>query len=183
MGPVTQFRSGNGAAWLDLLAQLGGRYQERQADAIANPTALREWLRQYGQEPKGKIDTAAVERFQAVREALHRTTVALIRDEPPHQPDVRLLSSALEADRPLDVHVTGDGLAVTRPAGPEEALARLVRAAVQDLTGPHRAQLRRCGDDTCSGIFLDHTGRRRWCSDERCGNRARVRAHRARAAQ
>ena len=57
---------------------------------------------------------------------------------------------------------------------------RLVRDAVQDLSGPRRAHLRACGDETCSGIFLDHNGRRRWCSDERCGNRVRVRAHRAR---
>ena len=29
-------------------------------------------------------------------------------------------------------------------------------------------------------IFLDETGRRRWCADERCGVKLRVRAHRAR---
>jgi predicted RNA-binding Zn ribbon-like protein len=62
-----------------------------------------------------------------------------------------------------------------------EALARVARAAVQDLSGPTGTHLRPCGDDACSGIFVDYTGRRHWCSDERCGNRARVRAHRARA--
>ena len=34
---------------------------------------------------------------------------------------------------------------------------------------------RTCDDETCAGIFIDHSGRRRWCSDERCGVRARVR--------
>jgi predicted RNA-binding Zn ribbon-like protein len=61
-----------------------------------------------------------------------------------------------------------------------EALARLARQSIDDLTGPTRGRLRACGDDTCAGIFLDDTGRRRWCADERCGVRARVRAHRAR---
>ena len=71
--------------------------------------------------------------------------------------------------------------AVGRPETAEEALGRLARNAVHDLSDPYSPQLRACGDDTCSGIFLDPTGRRRWCSDERCGNRLRVRAHRARA--
>lgn len=177
---VTRFRSGNGAAWLDLLAQLLGRYKDRQVDAIADPTALREWLSDYGIEPTGPIDTADVEQFERVREALHRTTLAVLDGERGSAADLRLLARALEADQPLTIHATDDGLAVARPTTAAEALARLVREAVQDLTGPRRDHLHTCGDDTCSGIFLDYSGRRRWCSDERCGNRARVRAHRAR---
>ena len=179
---MTQFRSGNGAAWLDLLAQLAGRYRERQVDAIDTPAALREWLRDYGQEPTSDISTADVERFQVVREALHRTTVAVLRGERARPKDVRVLAEALEADRPLGIRLHDGGIDVVRPADAAEALARLVREAVQDLSGPQAAHLRACGDDTCSGIFLDYTGRRRWCSDERCGNRVRVRAHRARLA-
>lgn len=179
---MTQFRSGNGTAWLDLLAQLAGRYRERQVDAIDTPATLREWLRENGQEPRGEITPADVERFQIVREALHRTTMAVLRGERAPAADVRHLSRALEADRPLRVRGGDGGISVVRPDTAAEALARLVRDAVQDLGGPARAHLRTCGDDTCSGIFLDHTGRRRWCSDERCGNRLRVRAHRARVA-
>jgi predicted RNA-binding Zn ribbon-like protein len=177
---VTQFSSGNGAAWLDLLAQLGGRYRERQVDAIDNPAALREWLLDYGQEPTNDISAADVERFQVVREALHRTTVAVMGGDRAEPADVRLLTRALQADRPLGIRLDDGGICVVRPASAGEALARLVRDAVRDLSGPQRAHLRPCGDDTCSGVFVDYTGRRRWCSDERCGNRLRVRAHRAR---
>jgi predicted RNA-binding Zn ribbon-like protein len=180
---VTQFSSGNGAAWLDLLAQLAGRYRERQVDSIDNPAALREWLREYGQEPTNDVSMADVEQFQVVREALHRTTVAVMCGDRPQAADVRLLARALEADRPLGVRLTDGGIGIVRPASAGEALARLVRDAVQDLSGPRRVHLRPCGDDTCSGVFFDYTGRRRWCSDERCGNRVRVRAHRARLAK
>jgi predicted RNA-binding Zn ribbon-like protein len=182
MGGVTQFRSGNGAAWLDLLAQLNGRYRERQIDAIEDTAALREWLREYGQEPTGDITMADVEQVQVVREALHRTTVAVLSGDRAQAADVRVLARVLEADRPLGIRLNDGGIDVVRPESAGEALARLVRDAVQDLSGPQRAHLRTCGDDTCSGIFLDYTGRRRWCSDERCGNRLRVRAHRARLA-
>ncbi|MFI5897355.1 CGNR zinc finger domain-containing protein [Actinoplanes sp. NPDC051513] len=72
-------------------------------------------------------------------------------------------------------------LRLAPPAEVSVALAWLARQAAADLTGPTRQRLHACGDDACSGIFIDHTGRRRWCSDERCGVRARVRAQRARA--
>lgn len=180
MDPVTEFRAGNGTAWLDLLAQLAGRYRERQVDSIDDPAALRAWLRRYGLEPAGTVDAADVRRFQVTREALHRTTVAVLRGDRPDAADLRVLTHALEADRPVTVQATDDGLAVARPDTAAEALARLTRDAVHDLSGPQRAHLHPCGDDTCSGVFLDYTGRRRWCSDERCGNRLRVRAHRAR---
>jgi predicted RNA-binding Zn ribbon-like protein len=180
---VTKFRSGNGAPWLDLLATLGGRYRAQQNDALASPALLREWLRQHGLEPTGSVDENDLAAARELREALHRTAVAALRDEAPAAADRRLIADALAADRPLRLGSRGAGLAVARPATVAEALARLARDAVQDLTGAHREQLHACGDDSCSGIFLDTTGRRRWCSDQTCGNRLRVRAHRARAVQ
>jgi predicted RNA-binding Zn ribbon-like protein len=180
---VTTFRTGNGAAWLDLLATLLGRYRDTQTDAIDSTESLRAWLRAHALEPVGSISMDDVARIQAAREAMHRAAVASVRGEQAQTDDVRLLDDALAADRTIRVRRDGTGLAIRRPASASEALARLVRDAVQDLSGPQRSHLRFCGDDDCSGIYLDHTGRRRWCSDDRCGNRMRVRAHRARARQ
>lgn len=44
-------------------------------------------------------------------------------------------------------------------------------------------RIRECAADDCQLVFVDEsrTGSRRWCSMQRCGNRAKVRAHRARA--
>ena len=182
-GDVTKFRGGNGAAWLDLLATLGGRYRAQQRDALATPALLREWLRQHGAEPTGAVTDADLVLARDLREALHRAAVAALRDEPPAADDRRLIAAALAADEPLRLNPRSRELAITRPATARAALARLARDAVQDLAGARRAQLHACGDDTCSGVFLDGTGRRRWCSDQTCGNRLRVRAHRARTAQ
>ena len=175
---MTKFRTGNGAAWLDLLATLEGRYRARQVDALDGPAALRAWLREKALEPAAAVTVADVEHARTLREALHRTATATLRGARPGSGDVRAIGRALEADRPIRLHRAA--LRIARPATAAEALARLARDAVQDLTGPQRAHLHACGDDTCSGIFLDTTGRRRWCSDQRCGNRARVRAYRAR---
>jgi len=47
-----------------------------------------------------------------------------------------------------------------------------------------RARVRICASETCSARFYDRSpaGRRRWCSMALCGNAAKARRHRARAA-
>ncbi|AMM19688.1 hypothetical protein AX769_05435 [Frondihabitans sp. PAMC 28766] len=56
--------------------------------------------------------------------------------------------------------------------------------AAVGFVGEPGARLRHCAADDCSLVFFDESraGTRRWCSMQKCGNRAKVRAHRARAA-
>ncbi|WP_433379695.1 CGNR zinc finger domain-containing protein [Actinoplanes sp. CA-142083] len=178
---MSEFRTGNGADWLDFLGTHLGRYQAKQVEMLAGPAALRAWLREHGMEPVAQVTTADVDTARALREAMHRVATATMRGQAPSTQDVRELQGALAADEPFGITREGSALRLTPPGDVSVALARLARQAAADLTGPTRERLHACGDDTCSGIFIDHTGRRRWCSDERCGVRARVRAHRARA--
>ena len=62
-----------------------------------------------------------------------------------------------------------------------QALSSVARDAV-DVFGRHRDRVRECGADDCPLVFLDlsRAGNRRWCSMQRCGNRHKVRLHRAR---
>jgi len=178
---MSEFRTGNGADWLDFLATLLGRYLHKQVEMLADPAALRAWLREHGMEPVAAVTAADVESARSLREAMHRAATATLRGQPPAAEDVRALQDVLASDRPPQIRRSGAGIELTRPADVSVALARLARQAAVDLSGPTRERLHACGDETCSGIFVDHTGRRRWCSDERCGVRSRVRAHRARA--
>lgn len=63
-----------------------------------------------------------------------------------------------------------------------QALSTIARDAVVQLRD-HPDRLRNCGGPDCPMIFLDlsRAGRRTWCSMARCGNRAKVRAFRARS--
>lgn len=64
-----------------------------------------------------------------------------------------------------------------------QVLSTLARDAIAMLSvEPER--VRRCDAEDCRRVFRDEsrTANRRWCSMQRCGNRAKVRAHRARAA-
>lgn len=64
-----------------------------------------------------------------------------------------------------------------------QALATMAREAVANLSADE-GRVRRCDAEDCRLVFHDEsrTNNRRWCSMERCGNRAKVRAHRERAA-
>jgi predicted RNA-binding Zn ribbon-like protein len=97
--------------------------------------------------------------------------------------DLRAIDDALQHTAPVRIGRGSGALRAHPPADVDEALSRIATELVADLTGPRRSQVGYCGDDTCSGFFVDPTGRRRWCSSERCGTRMRVRAHRARATE
>jgi predicted RNA-binding Zn ribbon-like protein len=178
---VTEFRSGNGATWLDFMATLIGRYRETQTEQLADPTSLRAWFAERGLMPHRAPTEDDLVQARELREALHVLARSALRDTPAPAPALRTLEAALIQDRPVAVARSNTGLRIRPPATSAEALGRIARDAAQDLSGQQRLRLRACGDSTCAGIFIDHTGRRQWCSDERCGNRARVRAHRARA--
>lgn len=56
-------------------------------------------------------------------------------------------------------------------------------SAYELLTTPG-ARIKECDDDECGWLFVDTSkaGRRRWCSMESCGNRAKLRRYRCRHA-
>ena len=177
---MERFPSGNGAAWLDLISTLSGRYRGPLVDGIDSCESLHAWLRAFDLEPTRAVTEDDVELVAEARELLHRLAVAAIRDARPAASDVRRLNAVLALDAGLQVTAGASGLQPRRPMSVADALGRLARQAVVDLSGQGAGTLRACGDDTCSSIFLDLTGRRRWCTDLRCGNRTRVRAHRQR---
>jgi len=175
-----EFRTGYGRDWLDFAITNLGRYTDEPVDLIDEPERLRAWLRQWELAPTGAVTADDVEAAQSLREALHHLARAAAGGTVAAPHDVRVVDDCLSYDAPVRLRRSDDGLAARRPRTTREALARLARQAADDLSGPNAARLRTCGDEECSGVFVDPTGRRRWCSDERCGVKARVRAHRAR---
>lgn len=59
-------------------------------------------------------------------------------------------------------------------------LLAVARSAEELLASAERRALRACPGQDCGWLFLDPRGRRRWCSMESCGNRAKVRSFAAR---
>ncbi len=177
---MEEFRTGYGRDWLDFAITLVDRYGATPRDLVQTPAQLRSWLAEWGMVPAGPVTDDDVTQAGALREALHGLARAAATEQAPSARDVRVVNAALLDTPSMELHRSGTTMTVGRPATTREALARLAHQAADDLTGPNRPRLRACGDDACSGIFVDPTGRRRWCSDERCGVMARVRAPRAR---
>ena len=76
----------------------------------------------------------------------------------------------------------------TRQAGrslgrASQALSVIAREAVVLFGESSAERFRACAADDCELLFFDESrsNNRRWCSMQRCGNRAKVRAHRERA--
>jgi predicted RNA-binding Zn ribbon-like protein len=58
------------------------------------------------------------------------------------------------------------------------AIAAAARSAIAILTEPAELRrLRRCANPNCSMLFINGDSRRRWCTPNICGNRARVARH------
>jgi predicted RNA-binding Zn ribbon-like protein len=176
------FRLGYGAPWLDLLATLNGRLLPPVIEALADPRRLGEFLAAEGVAPRRAPDADDLRAARRLRDALYTLARSHLDGSAPDAKAVRVVNAAVAVEAAPTLRSSGGDLILTRPRDTREALARIARQAVDTLTGPGRERLRNCDDETCAGIYLDDSGRRRWCSDARCGTRARVRAHRARRA-
>ncbi|MEN0084455.1 MAG: CGNR zinc finger domain-containing protein [Leifsonia sp.] len=78
-----------------------------------------------------------------------------------------------------------DGLEVT-VASPADGMAEGTRAAVirsllAVLDALRAGRLRECAAEDCSQLFVATNSKRRWCTPDGCGNRARVARHAAKA--
>ena len=62
-------------------------------------------------------------------------------------------------------------------AGLDAPLLAALWSASELLVSDDRKHVRTCPGHDCGWLFLDRTGRRRWCLMASCGNRAKVRRH------
>lgn len=131
---------------------------------------------------------AVLGRARELREALFRIFSAVIVGEPPARPDLARLNAELaQALSHSRIEAQGKGFAWGWEAGDAELdriLWPIARSAAELLTSSERELVKRCASDTCLWLFLDRTKNhaRRWCDMKVCGNRAKVRRHRHRAA-
>ncbi|MCS0498612.1 CGNR zinc finger domain-containing protein [Protaetiibacter mangrovi] len=155
-------------------------------ERLHSPHDLGAWLAEHvttapADEP-GERDLADA---LILRAALTRLYIAAADGQPLAPDDIDTLN--LFAATP-DVPPALDGGRRQAGAGrirAAQALSMLAREAVVNLAGRSDGRIRRCDADDCRMVYRDEsrTDSRRWCSMQRCGNRAKVRAHRARSAR
>lgn len=163
------------------------RYWRGQAvptETLHAPEDLVAWLAANGGPKAGKPPVRKeFDRALDLRELIHRLFDAEAQDRAPAPRDLERLNAALAA-APVRtaLHRERGSYAWDVDVRSETALALLapVLWSTGDLlAGPRLDRVRRCANPECGWLFLDDSraGRRRWCSMQSCGNRAKARRH------
>jgi predicted RNA-binding Zn ribbon-like protein len=179
------FRFDAGAVCLDF-AHTGGEGQYAVFETLHEPADLREWL---AQPPLAAVMSVPVTidelaEAKAVRQAIWEAAQARAAQHPLPTGAVATVNRAA-AEAPLSPELVGDTTAGwAPPVRVTQVLSTLAREMIELLTGPLAGRIRQCASDDCPLVFVDSSrpGGRRWCAMERCGNRHKLRALRARRA-
>jgi predicted RNA-binding Zn ribbon-like protein len=147
-------------------------------DALLEADSLDRWGARLGVagRPGGPEE---LELARGLRTALHHIFSALARDQQPDELSLARLRFAY-------AQAVAAGTLVPRPDGtfgldwrqdePHRVRFAVAADAVALLADPARvARLHRCPGRDCGWIFLDTSGRRRWCSMQTCGSREKMR--------
>ncbi|MEV0319968.1 CGNR zinc finger domain-containing protein [Streptomyces sp. NPDC050658] len=174
-----------GTLCLELVAT-GGPGEFRRFEVLHQPADLARWAGEcrLGMPPGHEIEVGEGE-LAAAREL--RDALFLLAADRAHgrplDPGQLSVVNAAAAEPPLAARIEPDGTrAWAAGATGTRLLSTVARDAVDLFTGPHADRVRECATHNCYLLFVDTSrpGRRRWCSMERCGNRQKVRTHRAR---
>ena len=160
---------------VDFTATLGKRLQT-PFERIPAAADLGRWFHDAGlADHPVAVSPRMFTQALALREALYRlftgTTLAA---------DVDLVNRW--SARPLPgPRLTRDRQAESTTTDAAGLLSVLARDAVDLLTGPLADRIHTCAADDCSLLFVDESraGRRRWCSMNSCGARAKMAHYRA----
>ncbi len=163
-------------------------------DALAGPDSLERWARRLrldepGAEPRPRAEAPPAPgdaaplppelvAARALRAALYALFAAVAAGEPaPPGALERLRADHAEGVAAARLDRRERGYALAWPAGDPRRVRYAVAAdAVALLADPAAlARLKRCPGRDCGWLFLDTSGRRRWCSMDTCGSRDKMR--------
>jgi predicted RNA-binding Zn ribbon-like protein len=141
-----------------------------------------EAVRQQARDNPGLTERLFAEAIE-LREAIYRIFAAAAAGNPGAESDLAALNHALEAAPRRTRLVRQDGgyawAAVPFGGSVPALLTPVLWSAADLLIRLDRLRVRRCANDECLWLFIDHSkgGTRRWCDMTSCGNRAKARRH------
>lgn len=161
-------------------AYTGGFGGNPEWELLHEPSDFASWLTPRFAEVDAQVTAHDFADAKALRAGIAQAVLAASRDEEANSGDIDVIN--LFAATP-DIPPTLAG--GTRQAGRSrarvgQALSVMAREAVGLFAAEERARIRECAADDCGIVFYDESrsNNRRWCSMQRCGNRAKVRRHR-----
>jgi predicted RNA-binding Zn ribbon-like protein len=174
---------------LDFCNTLAGWNEPEPHDYLATYTHLVVWARETGlvdarsttralngadDDPRGA--TRQLERARSLRSALHAACTDSRSDAAWDAVAAEARAAASQAVLRRD-GAPGRRWSISPAVGLERPVLELAREAADLLAGTDLRHVRACPGTHCGWLFVDPSGRRRWCTMEVCGNRAKVRRH------
>ena len=169
---------------LQLLMTGGLTSIRREFEQLHSTADLDSWLRTViGSDHRTKAASEDLECAIELREAIFLVIRASTRGQPPLRAHLELINT-VGAQPPLTPLLEPDGKTQgwQRPICLQAVLATIARDAIELLTGPTADRVRECANPLCELVVVDLSppGARRWCAMNRCGNRSKTKAYRAR---
>ena len=183
MRPVTgaPFAFDPGARCLEL-AYTGGEGEYAVYESLHAPADLAAWLREHVGAEVAPVDHDDLAAATRLRSAIWHCAAARAAGAALPATAVDQINRAA-AVPPLVPRIDArHRRALAVPVRADQVLSTLARDAVDLFTGPLADRIRQCAGTNCALVFVDTSrpGRRRWCSMERCGNRAKASSFRDR---
>ena len=176
-----EFSAGSPALCLvDTIRDRGGT----PVETLCHSSDLDHWLQAAGllEAGGGKATERDLQTARELRDAIYHSAATLIDRATPADNDIEMINRAARLSPPRPQWRDGKIETLSQDAI-SAAFSLLAADAVAILAAPLIDRVRLCPQ--CRMMFIDRSpaARRRWCSSASgCGNRAKVRAHRARRA-
>ena len=151
-----------------------------QTDVLRTEQLLSRWGRRLDLlcEDAEPASAAELRRARALRDAVHRLFCSISRHQSPTGKDLDvLMSNYVEAVEHASLLAAEDLCELDWPARDPRRIRYAVAAdAIALLRDPRRLKrVSCCPGRGCGWLFLNTSGRRRWCSMSTCGSREKMR--------
>lgn len=183
-----------GRACLDFVNTVDWRASDAPVELLGTYGDLLAWSRHAGLLPSSEaaalrreakrrpvVAAEVLMRARALREAIH----ALATGSAGRGAALEILNTELARAPARSRVAPGQGgygwAAAPDPPPADRVLWPVAWSAASLLTGGEAPRVKRCEGPGCGWVFLDESGRRRWCAMADCGNRAKARRHYGRA--
>ena len=154
-------------------------------DLLQRDANLVHWAQQAGFNMRNRMNPGDLSAARELRTALKAVFTARIDGQSAGKKALAVINRHLAHHCTQEVlRTTGDGVGFElAPSGAALSVSALLASLAYEgawlLASPQAEQLRHCGNPDCILIFVDtsRSHRRRWCSMDTCGNRAKVAKH------
>jgi predicted RNA-binding Zn ribbon-like protein len=177
-GQVFRFEPGSVA----LAFGVTGTERDERFETLHTPADLKRWAADVLGATRAKASSADLADAKRLRDAIWRAAEAVVDGRAVDIADRRTLN-AFAAEPSLALRLEAHGRrSWSAPQTIDGVFSTLARDIIDVVSGPLSRRLKRCDGSRCALLFVDTSrpGSRRWCSMDRCGNRAKVSAHRRR---